>query len=148
MNQQEEFETPKQERDVYQPKYPYTWSDQEQQGALPRDEPLITHGLHSARMQAPGYRVSQPQVPWWARPQPDQSGPIIFAVIVFIAILLTLVMGALGIVGIVLGSLAHLVGVVLGALVALLICCVLLVTLIVSLLRRALGSRQRPNRRL
>jgi flagellar biosynthesis protein FliP len=57
-------------------------------------------------------------------------------------------MGALGIVGIVRGSLAHLVGVVLGALVALLICCVLLVTLIVSLLRRALGSRQRPNRRL
>jgi hypothetical protein len=147
MNQQEEFEPPQQEKDVYRPVYPSTWSDRERQRALPRDEPPIAYGLRTGQVPA-GYRMNQPQVPWWARPQPGQSGPFIFAAVVFIAILLSLVMGALGILGIAFGGLGHLVGIVLGALVLLLACCALLVTLIVFLLRRAFGPRQRINRRL
>jgi len=148
MNQQEEFEPAQQERDVYQAKYPYTWSEQERQGALPRDEPPIAYGLHPGQVPSAGYQQGPPQVPWWARPQPGQSGPLIIAAVLFIAFLLALVMGALGIVGIVLGSLANLAGVVVGALVLLLACCAVLVTLIISLLRRASGSRRRINRRL
>lgn len=148
MSQQEEFEPPQQARDLYQPKYPYTWSEQEQQGALPRDEPPIAYGLHPGQMPAAGYQSGQPQVPWWARPQPGQGGPLIIAAVVLIAFLLALVLGALGIVGIVLGSLANLAGVVVGALVLLLACCALLVTLMVTLLRRASGSRRGTNRRL
>jgi hypothetical protein len=141
MNQQEEFDAPQQAQDIYQPKYPYTWSDQEQQRALPRDELPITYGLHPDTPGAPGYQVSQPVVPWWARPQPGQNGPLIFAAIVAIALLLTLIMGGLGIAGIVFGSLAHLAGIVIGAIIAVLVCFVLLVTLVLSLLRRALSSR-------
>ncbi len=145
---QQEFEPPQGDKEVYQPKYPYTWSDGEQQGALPRDEPPITYGTYSGSSH---YQVGQPQVPWWARPQPNQNGPVIFALIVIIAILITLVMGGLSIVGVVFGSLLHLAGLLIGALFALLVCFALLVFLIVSLIRRAFGktagSRQMFNRR-
>lgn len=146
MSQREEFEAPQQEKGIYQPKYPYTWSDQEQE-ALPRDEPPGAYGLHAGQVGSQEYQANQPLVPWWARPQPGQSGPLIFAAIVMIAILLTLIMAGLGIVGIVFGSLAHIAGMVLGAIVAVLICFVLLVTLVLSLLRRALFSRRRFQQR-
>lgn len=132
---QQEFEPPQEGTEVYRPKYPYTWSDQEQQRALPRDEPPSTYGTY-----APEYQVGQPQVPWWARPQPNQNGPIIFAAIVIIAILVTLAMGALSIVGVVFGSLLHLAGLLIGAIFALLICIILLIMLIFSLVRRAFGK--------
>ncbi|HEY1348764.1 MAG TPA: hypothetical protein VGF67_03970 [Ktedonobacteraceae bacterium] len=147
MNQREEFEAPQQAQSIYQPKYPYTWSDQEQQGALPRDEPPITYGLYPGAPDSQGYQAGQPMVPWWARPQPGQNGPLIFAAIVIIALLVTLIMGGLGIAGIIFGSFAHLAGIVIGAFIAVLICFILLVTLVLSLLRRALSSRHRFYRR-
>lgn len=145
---QQEFESPQEEREIVQPKYPYSWSDQEPQKALPRDEPPITYGTYSG---SPEYQAGQPQVPWWARPQPNQTGPIIFAFIIIIAILITLVMGGLSIAGIVFGSLLHLAGLLIGAIFALLICFILLIALVLSLIRRAFGrafsSRQVLNRR-
>ena len=143
---QQEFEPPQEEEETYQPKYPYTWSDREQQRGMPRDEPPSTYGTY-----APEYQVGQPQVPWWARPQPNQNGPVIFAAIVIIAILLTLVMGGLSVVGVVFGSLLHLAGLLIGAIFALLVCLILLIVLVFSLIRRAFGrtlsSRQTFNRR-
>ncbi len=143
---QQEFEPSQEETEMYRPKYPYTWSDGEQPAAMPRDEPPSTYGTY-----APQYQVGQPQVPWWARPQPGQTGPIILAAMGIIAILLTLVMGGLGIVGIIFASLLHLAGLLIGAIFALLICFVLLIVLVLSLLRRAFGktfgSSQTLNRR-
>lgn len=132
---QREFEPRGQQPDeeIYQPQYPYTWSNQPQQEGMPRDEPPVNYDAQS------GYQAGQAQVPWWARPQPHQNGPFIFAAIVAIAILLTLIMGALGIVGVVLGSIGHILGVILGAVFALLIFVFLLAFLILSLIFRAIG---------
>ena len=141
---QQEFEPRKQRPDeeIYQPHYPYNWSGQDQQAGMPRDEPPSTYSAQSGeRYDVPGTA----QVPWWARPQPQQNGSLTFAAIVAIVIVLTLVMGALGIVGVVLGSLAHILGVILGAIFALLIFVCLLVCLILSLVGRAIGRAVRPS---
>jgi predicted lipid-binding transport protein (Tim44 family) len=145
---QQEFESSPEEREVIQPKYPYSWSGQEIQKALPRDEPPITYGTYA---DSPEDQAGQPQVPWWARPQPNQTGPLIFAFIIIIVILIGLVLGGLSIAGIVFGSLLHLAGMLIGALVVLLICIISLIALVLSLIRRAFSrafsSRQAPNRR-
>ena len=145
---QQEFESSQEEREIIQPKYPYSWSDQETQKALPRDEPPITYGTSAGSSE---YQAGQPQVPWWARPQPNQTGPIIFAFIIIIVILIALAMGGLSIAGIVFGSLLHLAGMLIGAIVVLLICIISLIALALSLIRRAFSrafsSKQAPNRR-
>jgi hypothetical protein len=132
---QQEFEPRRQQPDeeVYQPQYPYAWSDQPQQEGMPRDEPPINYDRQA------GYQAGQSQVPWWARPQPQQNDPFRFAAIVGIAILVILLMGALGIAGVVLGALGHILGVILGAILALLIFVFLLVFLILGLIFRAIG---------
>lgn len=133
MSQQEFEPQPASEKEVYEPQYPYSWSQQEQEG-MPRDEPPSGYGVYRE------YQAGQAQVPWWARPQPNQMGPFVFAGIVALAILITLLTGALGIAGVVIGSLAHIMGIIIGAAVALLIFAVLLVFLIISLILRALGK--------
>ncbi len=139
---QQEFESQGQQFDeeIYQPQYPYTWSGQPQQEGMPRDE---LPGNYSTRGDQ-GHQHDQPQVPWWARPQPQQNGPLVFAAIVALVILLTLVAGVIGIVGIVLGSLGHLLAVILGAIFALLVFVILLVFLILSLVFRTVRRGTRP----
>ncbi len=126
------------EDEIYKPHYPYNWSEQGAEG-MPRDE-------LPGNVQMPGtqdsYHYHQPrqaQVPWWARPQPQRNGTRTFAVIVAFAILITLLMGALGIMGVILGSLAHLIGILLGAIFALLIFVFLIVSIVLALIWRALG---------
>lgn len=143
---QQEFESQGQQRDeeIYQPQYPYTWSDQAQREGMPRDEPP---GYYGAAPEQSGYQNNAPgqgQVPWWARPQPQKNGPVAFAAIIAFLILLVLVTGALGIVGVVLGSLAHIVGVILGAVFALLIFVFLLVFLVLSVVARTIGRAFGP----
>jgi hypothetical protein len=145
---QQEFESPQEERETYQPKYPYSWSEQERQKALPRDEPPISYPTYS---DASDGQADQPQVPWWARPQPNQTGPIVLAFLIIIAILIALAAGGLSIAGMIFGSLLHLAGLLIGAILVLLICVILLIALVLSLIRRALGRafgpRQALNRR-
>lgn len=141
---QQEFEPQQQpDKEIYQPQYPYSWSDQEREG-MPRDEPPGNYGEYQGQ---PGYQddqVAQTQVPWWARPQPHQNGPFVFAVVVALAILIVFVLGALGIAGVVIGSLAHIVGILIGAICALIVFAALLVFLVLSLVWRALGKAFGP----
>lgn len=135
---QQEFEPQERQsgEEIYRPQYPYAWSERPEQEGMPRDEPPASYGRHAGPQ---AHQPAQPQVPWWARPQPQQNGPYVFVAIVALAIILALVTGALGIVGIVLGSIGHILVMILGAIFALLIFTVLLVLLILSLVFRALG---------
>lgn len=146
---QQEFE-PRQhqaDEDLYQLHYPYAWSEQDQREGMPRDEPPGNYNTQDGRYES----SNAAQVPWWARPQPQRSSPLTFVGIVLIAIVLAFVLGGLGILGVVLGSLAHILGVILGAIFALLIFFFLLVFLILALvarfLRRAFGPSWNADRR-
>lgn len=140
---QQEFEPRRQRPDeeIYQPNYPYNWSDQAEQEGLPRDEPPGGYGVYRDQSGQSRYQrqPGQGQVPWWARPQRQQSGLSMFAVIVALVVLITLLMGGLGLVGLILGSIAHVVGVLLGALFALGIFVILFVLILIAIIRRALG---------
>jgi hypothetical protein len=143
MSQQEFEPQSASENEIYEPRYPYGWSPLEREG-MPRDEPPSSYGVYQE------YQAGQAQVPWWARPQPNQMGPFVFAGVVVLVILITLLAGVLGIAGIVIGSLAHIVGVIIGASLALLLFAVLMVFLVLSLVWRALGKTSglsRPGRR-
>lgn len=139
---QQEFEPRRQQsnEEIYQPQYPYAWSGQSQQEGMPRDEPPLNYSAQQDQYNASG----QAQVPWWARPQPQQNGPMTFAAIVAIAIALIFVMGMLGVLGVVLGSIGHILGVILGAIFALIIFVFLLVFLILGLVGRAVSRAFRP----
>lgn len=142
---QQEFESRGRQADdeIYRPQYPYHWSEHPEEG-MPRDEPP---GAYDAPAEQPGqsgqagyqdYQTGRAQVPWWARPQPRQNGPVAFTAIVAVLILIVVIIGVLSIAGVVLGSLAHLLGVLLGAIFALLIFVLLLVLLILALVGVAL----------
>jgi hypothetical protein len=145
---QQEFESPRQRPDeeIYQPQYPYAWSDQVEQEGMPRDEPPINYSAQMGRDGAP----ARAQVPWWARPQPQQNSRLGLVGLVLLLILLASVMGGLGLVGVILGGIAHLLGIILVAILALLLFVFLLVIIIVSLIGRALsrafGGSSRGNR--
>jgi hypothetical protein len=141
---QQEFE-PQQspDKEIYQPQYPYSWSNQGQEG-MPRDEPPGSYGEYRDQQNA---QAGQPQVPWWARPQPQQNGPFIFAAIIALAILITFIIGALGIAGVIIGALAHILGFIIGAIIALIIFVTLLTLLILNLIWRSLGRIFGPPRR-
>lgn len=139
---QQEFEPRGHQSDdeIYQPQYPYSWSDRIQEEGLPRDK------LSNDYSNQSNYQSGQ--APSWAQPQPRRrNGPYVFAAIVALAVLITLGMGALGIIGVVLGSLAHVLGVILGAIFALLIFVFLMVFLVLALVGRAIGRAvgQRPS---
>ena len=135
---QQEFEPQRSPgEEIYQPQYPYSWSSQEQEG-MPRDEPPASYGEYQDQSGQAGQ--GQWQVPWWARPQPHQNGPFVFAAIVVLVVFIAFVIGALGIVGVVIGSLAHIVGVVIGAIFALVVFSIVLVILVLSLIWRAFGK--------
>lgn len=137
---QQEFEPRRQQSDeeIYRPNYPYNWSNQAEREGLPRDEPPGGYGSYEGQSSQANYQ-QQGQVPWWARPQRQQSGLSMFAVIVTIVILIALLMGGLGLVGIVLGSIAHILGVLLGAIFAMGIFVILLIFILIAIIRRALG---------
>jgi hypothetical protein len=143
---QQEFEPQEQQtgEEIHRPQYPYTWSDRPEQEGMPRDEPP---GSYGGRSGSQAHQPVQPQVPWWARPQPQQSGPYVFATVLALAVVLALVTGALGIVGIVLGTIGHILVMILGAIFALLIFAVLLVILVLTLVFRTLGRGMRAFRR-
>ncbi len=147
---QQEFEPQQQpDKEIYQPQYPYSWSDQAQREGLPRDEPHISYGMPSGQVVDQDYEPGQArgtQVPWWARPQPRQKSQSTFVTIVVIAILLTLLMGGLGIAGVVLGALAHILGVIIGAIFILFLFVCLLVFLILGLIARAISRAFGPPR--
>lgn len=147
---QQEFEPrgPRSENEIYQPHYPYNWSDQHEEG-MPRDEPPGAYDAPAGQPRQTGYQpyqTGQAQVPWWARPQPQQNGPRTFAALVTLAVLIIVLMGALGIIGVILGSLAHLIGILLGAIFALLIFVFLVVLFIIALVWRAIGRAFGYNR--
>ena len=137
------------EDEIHRPHYPYNWSDQHEEG-MPRDEPPGAYDAPMDQSRQAGYQsyqAGQAQVPWWARPQPQQHGPRTFAAIVALAVFIIVCMGALGIIGVVLGSLAHLIGVLLGAIFALLIFVFLVVFFILALVWRAIGRAVGYDRR-
>lgn len=143
----QEFEPQRQEseEEVHEAQYPYTWSNEEQQKGMPRDEP------HSGYSTRSGER-SRYHLPWWARPQPRQNGnSLALAGFILLIALLLLVFGGLGVIGLILGSIAHILGVILGAILALFIFIFLFVIIIVSIVGRALGrafgQTGRPDRR-
>ncbi|HEU5380902.1 MAG TPA: hypothetical protein VFV38_36225 [Ktedonobacteraceae bacterium] len=139
---QQEFE-PRHQRfdeETYQPHYPYTWSEQAQREGMPRDELPLNYSAQQSQYDTPG----QAQVPWWARPQPQQNGPFAFAAIVAIVVVIVLILGALGILGGILGGLGHLLGVLLGIAFALLIFVFLLVFLVLNLIGRMVRRALRP----
>jgi hypothetical protein len=143
MSQQEFEPRSAQSEEEHRPQYPYRWSAQHRQEGLPKDEPPQNYGApRGERTSAPGRQ----QVPWWARPQPQQHNSLAFAAIVALLVVLILAMGGLGIIGVVLGSLAHLLGIILGAIFALIIFIFLLVFLILFLVSRAISNVFRPSR--
>jgi predicted lipid-binding transport protein (Tim44 family) len=143
MSQQEFEPRAMQSEEEHRPQYPYNWSKQRQQQGLPRDEPPQNYGAPSgAQTSAP----ARQQVPWWARPQPQQHNSLAFVVIVALLVVLVLAMGGLGIIGVVLGILAHLLGIVLGAVFALVLFIFLLILLILFLIGRAISGVFRPSR--
>ena len=137
---QQQFEPRGQKSDdeIYQPQYPYNWSDQHEEG-MPRDEPPGAYNAPANQTVEQDYPAQRTQVPWWARPQPRQNNSLRFAAILAVAILIVLLMGGLGIVGVVIGSLAHILGIIIGAIFALFIFVFLLVFLILALVWRAIG---------
>jgi len=144
---QQEFEPQQQpDQETYQPQYPYSWSDQPQQEGMPRDEPPINYNSSVGRSGYQEYGSGQTrgtQVPWWARPQPRQTSSFGFMAILALVILLTLVLGGLGVAGVVFGALLHILGVIIGAIFILLLFAFLLILLVLGLigrtLRRAFG---------
>jgi hypothetical protein len=140
---QQEFEPRGQQPDeeIYRPHYPYNWSGQREEG-MPRDElpgAYDAPASQAGRVGSQNYQAGQAQVPWWARPQPQQYNHSGFIALIVIVMLVVVLMGGLGIVGVVLGSLLHVLGVLLGAIFALFIFVVLLVFLILMMIRRALS---------
>lgn len=151
---QQEFEPQQHQPDeeLYQVHYP--WSGQQE--GLPRDEPPGGNYAYNTQESQAGQQnaynaYSETQVPWWARPQPQRSSPAAFVGIVLIAIVILFVVGGMGLLGLVLGSLAHILGVILGAIFAFFIFFLCLIFLIVALIRRALrrafGLPDRSDRR-
>ncbi|MGH2480373.1 MAG: hypothetical protein ACRDHW_12020 [Ktedonobacteraceae bacterium] len=138
---QQEFEPRQHQSDEeqYQPQYPYAWSEQNQWEGMPRDEPPGSYRAQDGQYEA----SNAAQVPWWARPQPQRSSPLAFAGIVLVVILFACVLGGLGILGVILGSIGYILGIILGAVFALFIFFLLLVFLILALIgrviRRAFG---------
>ena len=135
---QQEFEPRQHQADeeLYQNDYP-SWP--EQQEGMPKDEPPGGYAYSAQEGQQNTYRAyREGQVPWWARPQPQQSSSMAFAGIVLIAIVILFVVGGMGLLGLILGSLAHLLAVVLGAIFALFIFFLCLIFVIFALIRRAL----------
>ncbi|HEX7735557.1 MAG TPA: hypothetical protein VF458_11870 [Ktedonobacteraceae bacterium] len=120
---------------------------------VPKDEPAGAYGVPESQEEyQEGYRnyrsgQGQGQVPWWARPQPQQWNRSRFAGVLMIAILVLVLMGALGITGAVLGSLAHLLGIIIGAIFALFIFVFVLVLLILAIIWRAIGRATGYDRR-
>jgi len=144
---QQEFEPRGRHSDdeIYHPHYPYNWSGQGEAGG-PRDESPGAYDAPAGQFGQAAYqdyRADQAPAPDWARPQPRQNGPVIFVLIIAIAVLL----GVLGVLGAVLGSLAHLLGILLGAILALFIFVALLVLLVVALIGRSLGRAVGYDRR-
>jgi len=158
MSQQQEFEPREQLSKEELPPQQYSYrsqSSQARQEGMPRDESPLNYGAPSS---GPSSQQSAPpeqqQVPWWARPQPQPyNSSLAFVFVVALLILFVLVIGALGVVGLVLGSLGHILAVILGAIVALLIFAFVLVLLVVGLVGRAIsgafssaGHKQRGQR--
>lgn len=56
-----------------------------------------------------------------ARPQPQKNGPLVFATLAALVIFLTLVTGAVSIASFVPGGVGHILGVIWGAILALLV---------------------------
>lgn len=141
---QQEFEPQQQaNKDIYRAQYPYSWSDQAQQEGMPRDEPPSNYDAPAGQS---GYQevrqgeIWNAQVPWWARPQPRQTSSSGFLLIVVIVIVITLALGGLGIAGVVFGALLHILGILLGAIFALLLFALLLLFLILAMIRRAIRN--------
>lgn len=136
---QQEFESPgrSSSEEVYRPQYPYGWSDQPQREGQPRDEPYVEADERRS------------QVPWWARPQHQSgNGSAALLGLILLLILVALFMGGLGIVGLILGSLAHILGIILGAVLLLVLFIFVFILIVLSIIGRALGrALDSPGRR-
>lgn len=141
MMSQQEFEPRGQQAndEIYQPHYPYNWSGQHKEG-MPRDEPPGTYGSASEQAGYQNASAGPAQVPWWARPQPQQHKPLTFVALLALVIFIFVLTGGLGIAGAVLGSLAHLLGALLAAILGLLIIVCLLIFLIIALVLRTVSG--------
>jgi hypothetical protein len=144
---QQEFERRGQgsDEDIYQPQYPYAWSDQSKHKGMPRDEPPSTYNTTAENADQSNQRQNQGyEVPWWARPQPRQLSTMRFLTIMAVLILLVLITGGMGITGVVLGSIGHLLGILLGAILVLLLFFVLFIFLILFAIGRVMRGIMRP----
>ncbi len=138
---QQEFE-PRQQRpddELYQMQYPYSWSEQAPDEGMPRDEPYSSDT--GSQNQNQNNAAQSRQVPWWARPQPQrQNGSLTLAALIVLLVLVGLLLGGFGIVGLVLGSLAHLLAVIIGAGLMLILFVGLFILILLRIIGRALGG--------
>lgn len=144
---QQEFESP--ERRGYRARRRSDRASQWEEG-MPKDEPPGAYSAPSGQFESgdyQGYRTRQSSVPWWARPQPQPFSSSGFIGVVVIVFLVLLALGALGIAGMILGALAHIIGIIIGAIFALLIFVFVLVMLMLMIIRRAIGNVTGYNRR-
>lgn len=146
MSQNElEPQGPQTQEEIDQPRYPYAWPASAQPEGGPRDEPPMTYTTSSTQQ---GEKSAQ--VPWWARPQPQQNGTRTLIIAAIISLLLMFLLGAVGIVGLLIGIAGQILGVIIGAITALFVFGVVLIFLLGSLIvyavRRNSGStnRDRP----
>jgi hypothetical protein len=130
---QQEFE-PRSEQAEYQ--------RARRQHGTPKDEPAGSYENNASYQAQP-----RSQVPWWARPQAQAGQSTMrFVAIMLVLFLIVGLLGGLGVIGVILGALAHLLGVILAAIFFLLLFVFLFVMLIVLAIARALGRAFGPPR--
>src|SRR5258707_5618657 len=111
----------------------------QQEEGLPKDEPAGSYDMPEGQEGYGEYQQKPAQVPWWARPQIQQSNSLRFSGIIALAVVVLVVLGGLGIARMVLGALVHLIGVFIGAIFVLFIFVFALVVLILASIWRAIG---------
>ena len=120
----------------FEPRRQRSWQQEE---GLPKDEPAGSYDMPEGQEGYGEYQQRPAQVPWWARPQLHQSNSLRFSGIIALVVVVLGVLGGLGIAGVVLGALIHLIGIFIGAIFVLFIFVFVLVMLIIASIWRAIG---------